>query len=77
VQQEPAPQPSPALDERLLKAAEQRLAAYVGPLAKILVRRAAGQTSDLDEFCRTLAQELPDKQQQSDFCSALRRMALS
>ncbi len=72
-----APPPPATLDARLLKAAEQSLAAYVGPLARILVRRAARQTSDLDEFCRMLAQELPDKQQQSDFCSALRRMAVS
>lgn len=65
------------LDERLLKAAEDSLSVYVGPLAKILVKRAAHQTSDLDEFCQILAKELPDKQRQSAFCTALRRKALS
>ena len=77
VEQDRPPQPSVTLEERLLKAAEESLAVYVGPLAKVLVKRAARQTSDLDEFCQILAKELPDEQRRTAFCTALRRKALS
>ncbi len=73
---EPKQAPTP-LDDAILKAAEENLAAYVGPMAKVLVKKAARRTSDLDEFCRILAEELPDEQRRNAFTSAIKRRASS
>ena len=69
--------PAAAIEERVLKTAEESLASYLGPMAKILVKKAARRTSDLDEFCRILAKELPDEAQQNAFRTALMRKASS
>ena len=47
-----------ALQEALLPAIERQLAAFIGPLAKILVRRAASKTTSIAELYSTLAASL-------------------
>ena len=57
----------------VLKAVEDSLAQYIGPVAKILVARAASQTKDLHELCQALAAQLSTEQERKSFLqSALR-----
>ena len=55
------------LSPELMEAAQQKLAVYVGPIAKILAKRAAKMTGDADEFYRLLADHLPDPQERARF----------
>jgi class 3 adenylate cyclase len=50
-----------------LKEAEDRLAAYLGPLAKVLVKRTAQKTSDRARFYQLLADELEDPAERKAF----------
>jgi len=54
-------------DPRVLKAIEDSLAAYIGPVAKILVGRAAHHTKDLHELCQALAAQLSTEQERKSF----------
>lgn len=51
------------------------LAAYLGPIARILVNRAARSTADPDTFLRILAGEIPDAAQRSLFLRSAAKAA--
>jgi serine/threonine-protein kinase len=55
------------LSPALMEAAEQKLAAHVGPIAKVLVKRASRMTGNAGEFYRLLADNLPDPQDRARF----------
>jgi serine/threonine-protein kinase len=55
------------LSPELMEAAQQKLAVYVGPIARILVKRASKMTGNADEFYRLLAENLPDAQDRARF----------
>jgi serine/threonine-protein kinase len=55
-----APQVEVALTAARIEAAQLRLATYIGPIAKILVKKAAAQTSSTDRFYLLLAESLSD-----------------
>jgi serine/threonine protein kinase len=57
----------PKLDSELLHSAEQKLAQYVGPVARVLVKRAQASARDPDSFYQLLAQELTSTEQRSAF----------
>jgi serine/threonine-protein kinase len=44
-----------------------KLAVYVGPIAKVLAKRASKMTGNADEFYRLLAENLPDPQERARF----------
>jgi serine/threonine protein kinase len=71
----PADVPAAALaatiDVALVEQAKTQLAAYIGPIATMLVRNAARNAATREQFLRRLAAELPDEAQQTEF---LRRM---
>jgi serine/threonine-protein kinase len=50
-----------------LMQAEERLAAFLGPLAKVLVKRTAQKTSDRSRFYQLLAEELDDPKERKAF----------
>ena len=54
-------------DPRVLKAVEDSLATHIGPVAKILVGRAAHHTKDLHELCQALAAQLSTEQERKSF----------
>ena len=54
-------------DPRVLKAVEDSLAAHIGPVAKILVGRAAHHIKDLHELCQALAAQLSTEQERKSF----------
>ena len=53
-------------DEELAKL-EQKLAEFVGPLAKVLVKKAARSASSRDELHRALAAEIDGEKEQRQF----------
>jgi serine/threonine-protein kinase len=55
------------LSPELMEAAQMKLAVYVGPIAKVLARRASKMTGNADEFYRLLAENLPDPQERARF----------
>jgi serine/threonine-protein kinase len=77
----PAPAPAAAkaaatgkaFSPELLATAERALASYVGPLAKLLIKEAATQTSDLKELYRKLADHIDSEEERRDFLASLPR----
>jgi eukaryotic-like serine/threonine-protein kinase len=57
----------PALDPDLLRALEDKLKAYVGPIARILVSTAAAHSSSADEICAELAVSVRDEADREQF----------
>jgi serine/threonine-protein kinase len=55
------------LAPELMEAAQQKLAVYVGPIAKVLAKRASKMTGNADEFYRLLADNLSDPQERARF----------
>jgi serine/threonine-protein kinase len=55
------------LSPELMEAAQMKLAVYVGPIAKVLAKRASKLTGNADEFYRLLAENLPDPQERARF----------
>jgi serine/threonine protein kinase len=75
----PAPVASKAANwsPELLAQLEQRLASYVGPVASLLVRRAATHAIDLQTMSAQLARHLPDDASRREFDALLERHAAS
>jgi serine/threonine protein kinase len=64
--QKPTTQP-PRLPADVLKRAEQRLAEYIGPVAGVVVKRAAAKARDEAELYLLLADEIEDKDEKKAF----------
>jgi serine/threonine-protein kinase len=62
-----APRPVAGFDEGVLAEAERRLARHVGPIAKVMVRRAAKQADSVSGLYRLLAQQIEDERQAEAF----------
>jgi serine/threonine-protein kinase len=58
--------PSP-IDADTLHVLEQKLAAYLGPIARIMVRSAAGRAPALDALCAELAASVPEGAERERF----------
>jgi eukaryotic-like serine/threonine-protein kinase len=71
VRKEPAP--AAAFSPEVLATAEKRLASYVGPLARILIRDAAGQTGNLKELYVQLATHIDSEDEKRAFLESLGR----
>jgi class 3 adenylate cyclase len=83
-----APRPAPAAPERrprapapitsaVLATAEERLAGYVGPIARLLVARAAKDASDTVELAERLAGHIGDPAKREAFLTAMDESASS
>lgn len=57
----------------VLATAEKRLASYVGPLAKLLIKEAAGSTGTIRELYTKLAANIDDAAERKAFLAALDR----
>ncbi|MFN0183560.1 MAG: serine/threonine-protein kinase [Aquabacterium sp.] len=64
--------PALALDAATLERCERLLARHVGPLARVLVKRAANDSGDLRELYDKLAAQIDDDAERQDFLAALR-----
>ena len=69
VELDPAPQHPTEWDETTLSTVERQLANYVGPMAKVLVRKAATQTHDVAELYSLLAANIDDREDRQRFVS--------
>jgi serine/threonine-protein kinase len=58
----------------VLRKAAETLSIYIGPVAKLVVKRAAQESKDAEQFYQTLARHIPTDTEQTDF---LRRMKQS
>jgi len=60
-------QPPPGWDPAVLKAIEGHLARFVGPVAKVMLKRAALQTTDVDSVYGILGEQLSGAEEQKAF----------
>jgi serine/threonine-protein kinase len=66
--------PPPGWDAALLKQMERQLAQFIGPLARIVIKRAAAGAGDLDALYAAVADHLTDPQERSAFLAGKRRL---
>ncbi len=59
------------VSEQVIQHAKECLATYVGPIAGMLVRKAAKRADSRDEFFHRLAEEVPDDANRAEFLRAL------
>jgi serine/threonine-protein kinase len=67
-----AAKPVVIFDPTTLAAAEKRLAQYVGPLARVLIKRAANDSGDVKELYRKLAEHIDSEPERKAFLDGLR-----
>ena len=67
--------PPPGWDPAVLKQIEQQLAAIVGPVARVMIRRGAAATSDIDRLYRALGENLTNPGERSAFLAGRQRLA--
>jgi len=63
----PARSPPPVFAAAAIQHIELHLARYLGPVAKVLVKRAASQSTNIDDLMRRLANELDSEQDRREF----------
>ena len=63
-----------ALDDAVVRQIETELARFIGPVARLLVRRSAPDAADLDQLARRLATELDSEHEQREFLDACRQL---
>jgi eukaryotic-like serine/threonine-protein kinase len=68
---------APAWSPELLAELEQQLASHVGPIASLLVRRAASKATDSRTLAAQLARHFPDDSARRDFDTLLKRHAIA
>ncbi len=68
-----AAHPGPTWNGNTLAALARDLATYLGPIARILVRRAAQRTADPDTLLRLLAAEIQDARERTGFLMSARK----
>lgn len=56
-----------ALDEQILKVVQEQLALYIGPMAKLLIKKALKSSNSIDELYENLAQDIPTEQERERF----------
>jgi serine/threonine protein kinase len=70
---EPLPVAASALSGSFLATLEERLASHVGPIASLLVRRAASQATDSRALAAQLARHLPDEAARREWGTMLKQ----
>ncbi len=66
--------PAAVWDDETLRTAEHELARALGPMAKVIVRRAAQQTNDRAELCAILSDSIADPESRRRFVDAFSRI---
>jgi serine/threonine protein kinase len=60
-------------DSAVLEDISHQLATYVGPIAKVLVKRASSSTNNLRELCEKVAQEIDSEGSRKSFLTSVRK----
>jgi hypothetical protein len=63
------PQHAGDLDERIVQIVQEQLALIIGPMARVLVKRAMRKSGSLDQLYQLLAEEIPTAQERQRFLS--------
>lgn len=63
---------APRLTDEVVIRAEEQLAGYIGPLAKMIVRRAATGSADARQFVQALAQEIDNEKDRRKFLASMK-----
>ena len=71
VELDPAPAQRTEWDDTTLSTVERQLARYVGPMARVLVRKAATQTHDVQELYSLLAANIGDRDERRRFYATM------
>jgi serine/threonine-protein kinase len=61
--------------EETLRAVEKQLAVFIGPLAKVIVKKAAARTRNADEFYNLLAAGIERESDRDAFLAGMRNQA--
>jgi eukaryotic-like serine/threonine-protein kinase len=69
----PAARMQTAFTPEVLAAAEKRLASYVGPLARVLIKQAASESGNIKELYRHLAAHIDEEDERRAFLDSLPR----
>jgi len=64
-------------DDLTLTTAEHELARFIGPLARVIVRKTAARTRDPHELCVLLSESIPDAATRAEFVKAFERAEAS
>ncbi|HRF11286.1 MAG: serine/threonine-protein kinase [Candidatus Accumulibacter phosphatis] len=67
----PSAKPAAVFDPATLAAAEKRLAQYVGPLARVLIKRAMNDSGDVQELYRKLSEQIDSEPERAAFLKGL------
>lgn len=59
--------PAGPWDAEVYRRVEERLALRVGPLARVLVKKASREAADFEDLCRRLAEQVPDEGARASF----------
>jgi hypothetical protein len=62
-----------AFTPEVLATAEKQLASYVGPLARVLIKEAAGKSGNLKELYKHLAAHIDSEDERRAFLASLPR----
>jgi hypothetical protein len=62
------------LDEKILLLVKEQLALVIGPMAEILIKRAATKSSSLDDLYQNLADEIPNETEREQFLESKNRL---
>jgi serine/threonine-protein kinase len=65
----------PVWEDTVLRTVERQLAHYVGPMAKVMTRKAATQTADLGKLYGLLAENISDPATREKFSAGMRLAA--
>jgi len=63
---------APPLTDEIVARAEEQLASYIGPLAKMIVRRAVSASADARQFVQMLAQEIDNEKDRKKFLASMK-----
>jgi serine/threonine-protein kinase len=56
-----------SLSPEVVAELERSLSRHIGPLAKLLVKQGQSEAADMDDFCRILAENIPNAAEKSEF----------
>ena len=62
---------APAWDPAVIETLKRRLAAYLGPIAPVMVARQMRRARTIQELCQTLATEIPSERDRKAFLASL------
>ena len=70
----PAIAPAAGIESAIAAGVAKELAPYIGPIAEIVVKRAAKHSSSLADLCELVAEEIESRADRKNFLAACRRL---